>query len=44
MVTIMISKIWWYNYDKQTMVVQLQQENYSSEIKISKLWWYNYNK
>jgi len=38
-VTIAVSKLWWYNY-KQTMVVQSQQANYSSTIMIDKLLWY----
>jgi len=39
----MISKLQWYNYDKQTIVVQ-SQGHYSSTITTDKLLWYNYNK
>jgi len=39
----MTSKLWWYNYDNQTTVVRLQQENYSM-IMIDKLLWYDYHK
>jgi len=44
MVTIMVSKLQWYNYNKQTMVVQSQQGNYSSTVMIDKLQWYDYGK
>jgi len=33
----MISKLQWHNYDKQTIVVRLQQANYSSMIMKDKL-------
>ena len=33
----MISELRWYNYDKQTMVVRLQQENYNGTIMIEEL-------
>jgi len=36
----MISKLWLYNYDKHTVVLRLQQANYSSTIMIDKLLWY----
>jgi len=40
----MISKLQWYNYEKQIIVVRLQQANYSSAIMIDKLLWYDYHK
>jgi len=41
---ITVSKLWWYNYNKGTMVVRLQQADYSSTIMIDRLLWYNYGK